>query len=345
MARNMIDANATVFLQLDEYARSVGPALLNEGSPRWIKTEAADRAFLKDSLLQEYASLGFGKLLGHFVFASESYVAAIGVSQEFDFSTLLELDVTGAHATAILAELRPRPIATSAELLDIVAASDKNADKFYTGHDVDLVLRLYPDIRLFKLSGGKLSDPWNVFFCLSLLEAKACQHWPNDELLTVLDIVSNLDPSRIPYRVLCRSIFDADEASFFLALYRCLEALYSYSATIELMSDLGLAGDWRAASKSIEDRLGWYPREETALERLLGMASAHDLLEICKVLNVPTDTMDSIVQRSSKALYRLRNQCVHYRPSHQEVDLKAVDWNSLCVAMAAIVLDVYQGVT
>jgi hypothetical protein len=40
-------------------------------------------------------------------------------------------------------------------------------------------------------------------------------------------------------------------------------------------------------------------------------------------------------------IYQLRNNLVHYRPSHQRFDHQNVDWNLLCETMAALVWHIY----
>src|SRR5437868_13171482 len=54
---------------------------------------------------------------------------------------------------------------------------------------------------------------------------------------------------------LCRSLFDADPAALFLALYRCLEALYAYSASTKLIGEFGLDRSWTEVAVALEKQL------------------------------------------------------------------------------------------
>jgi hypothetical protein len=43
----------------------------------------------------------------------------------------------------------------------------------------------------------------------------------------------------------------------------------------------------------------------------------------------------------ARKIYQLRNALVHYRPFHQRISLKQIDWNRLCESMALLALHVY----
>lgn len=155
-----------------------------------------------------------------------------------------------------------------------------------------------------------------------------------------------LDQNRIPYRVLCRSIFDSDKSSFFLALYRCLEALYSYSSSHSLASALDLKTSWDEIARALEDNLGWHPREEDSLTRLTKFSSAVDLkaiLEEFSDLDLPEE-FELLNNRASKAIYKLRNSIVHYRPAQHKIEMDTINWEKICRAMVGIVVDVYEAV-
>src|SRR4051812_23191494 len=97
-------------------------------------------------------------------------------------------------------------------------------------------------------------------------------------------MLGDLDLLNIPYQTLCRSIFDADPEAMFLALYRCIEALYSFSSAQALIESLKLNVSWPDLAASLEEKIGWYPREESSLTALMKYASRYDLLSIFEAL-------------------------------------------------------------
>src|ERR1700761_5210635 len=95
-----------------------------------------------------------------------------------------------------------------------------------------------------------------------------------------LSYIAVASSSAIPYELLCRAVLDIDPASLFLALYRCLEALYSREQTLALISKLGISRNWIEMAQLLEAHLGWYPREEASLEVLLQRANENTLRSV-----------------------------------------------------------------
>jgi hypothetical protein len=129
--------------------------------------------------------------------------------------------------------------------------------------------------------------------------------------------------------------------ALFLALYRCLEALYAHSQTHRLMSDLGIDRPWTDMAQTLEAALGWHPREEPSLEALLCHAIPDDLKAVASALNSEIPQNSRVEVYVAKKIYQLRNSLVHYRPFHHSIDFEGVDWNRLCEAVALLVLHIH----
>jgi len=244
----------------------------------------------------------------------------------------------------ILAELSPRPSATIAEIRDIVEAGDKDSEPSYSGHDPDVIAKLFPDIRAFEMPALPPEATWRVFFKICIEECEFSESWIDSSLAQTLHSVCDLDPDRIPYRVLCRSVFDTDPTSFFLALYRCLENLYAFAGAQKLASELGITASWSEVAAALENQLGWYPREESSLETLLRMANVEDLRSIRSLLGETDDTTERelMANRAARSIYSLRNSIVHFRPAQQLIDLQKINWNAICRHMASILIYMYS---
>jgi hypothetical protein len=200
---------------------------------------------------------------------------------------------------------------------------------------------LYPKIQVLSVADLLREESFKMFFLICLADRRRIEQWIDEQLATILNMITELSPAYIPYEILCRSVLDMDPSALFLALYRCLEALYAHTQTQRLMTALEISKPWAEMAETLEAALGWYPREEPSLEALLAHAVAEDLQAIAAALN---DTIPAEARSEpyvAKRIYQLRNALVHYRPFHQKFPFKEVDWNRLCEAMALLVFHIY----
>jgi hypothetical protein len=347
MTRNMIEANRRIFRALDDYCSARGDPIENAGSPRWIATkeEEEDRIFLRKADLSAQLSFTSRRAMARFDRLPKSYFCAVGFENMQDVSGLAEQNLSGGMLTAVLSELRTQPRASTAEIRDVVAAWD-NTTPGYPGHDAGLVVSLFPKIRFFSASDVATEETWRIFFMLCLAECRNGETWINDGLVSTLQVIAELEPADLPYRTLCRSIFDADPAAMFLALYRCLEALYAFSGARDLIAALDLNRPWPQVAVALEDHLGWYPREQDSLTNLLelGIRADHELVFEALGESPPESAAGRLPAAVSRRIYKLRNELVHFRPAQHQMDHSGIDWNRLCEAAAGLVCFVYAEV-
>jgi hypothetical protein len=277
MSRNMINANKDVFAVLDRYCATRGDPVRNFGAPRWITTNAADRRIIKDAGLTERLSFSPGRSVLRLDLGTYCYICTCGFEYTSPSGGLVEVDVSAGLLTVILAELKPRPRGTTAQIRNVVEALDKDADATYAGHDPSSIASLFAPIRTFGSSNVSQDDTWRIFFLLCIQECRQGESWIDERLANTLQSICELELLSIPYRTLCRSIFDADPAALFLALYRCVESLYAYSSAQRVIAALGLQHGWEDVAAALEDQLGWHPREESSLTSLLEQAATRDL--------------------------------------------------------------------
>jgi hypothetical protein len=345
MSRMLIDANKIIFSHLDNHCALRGVVLSNSGSPRWIASKSQDRHFMMHAKLGEVIDFGPTRKLVRFNLSEKSFLCSVGFEQNHGYFRDSEMDIDAAFLTVILSELSPKPAASATEIREIVEWSDKSDGCIYIGHEYESVASLFPQIRVYSISKLDKEIVWNTFFRACVDECELASSWIEGELANTLRSMCELDQERVPYKVLCRSIFDGDKSSFFLALYRCLEALYGYSSAHSLSKSLEITKSWGDIATALEQQLGWHPREEGSLTRIIKFASRHDLTTILTILKMPIPSNDElIVDKAAKAIYDLRNSIVHYRPAQRKLDINCYNWPIICKAMAGIVLDVYEAV-
>lgn len=340
MTRSMIDANKAVFQGIDSFCRQRGVHLRNAGTPRWITSDHSGREFLMHADVLEILALSPRRKVATISWNGNNYLACTGFDAQSCGEDFPEIDIDGGHLTLALAAMQISPTATPDEVRNVIEVSDGASDADYPGHDQHYIASLFPPFRLLHNSEGLPS--WNAMFRLALSECEIVSPWMSGELATILKLVSELDQGKIPYKVLCRSVHDVDPSSFFLAEYRCLEALFAFDSASKLAAALPTDVGWEKVAATLEDALGWHPREDGSLTALLSQALESDLRQVAKAINKYPVRDDDVSLSASRNIYWLRNSMVHYRPSQHEVVIEDYDWNVICMHMASIILDIYN---
>lgn len=345
MSRSMVEVNQAIFSRLDDHCASHDLALKNAGAPRWIESRSPDRRFIKSAKLIDRVSMGPARTIIRFDLDGSSYFTCLGLSRDVEICGVAFVSPSAGQATTCVYEAVPRPVLDLSIIRQFVEFADLTADADYRGHPTDGLLTVFPQMTVGQFPELPPEETWRHFFLITLCEVRESS-WMSEDLIQTLRAVCELDPSKIPYRTLCRSIFDTDPSALFLALYRCIEALYAYDSAKRVGRALSLDADWSEIAVALEDEIGWHPREEGSLEKLMLLAELFDLKGICSSLNV-TDTpieKDVIARRAAKAVYKMRNSLVHYRPSHHKVDIAGTNWDQVCAYMASIVLSIYYSI-
>ena len=342
MTRNMIQSNQVIFRGLDDFCVIHGDPIRNAGSGRWIATDANDRIVLKNSILKDVLEFSPFRKLALFEHGKRSIFVTIGLSKP-KLSGFHEIDVDAGIFTAALAELKPASRASTSEIRNIIEISNKGEAE-YKGHDANLIAELFPLLKAFVVEDLEPSESWRVFFKLCLSEYLAGEGRLNSALGDELEALSDLGPAAVPYKTLCRSIFDADPGALFLALYRCLEAIYSYTSAMKVKNALQLQHSWSELAVVLEDELGWHPHEETSLTSLMRHGLDLDLLAIMTALDEPVPDNADLPALVARKIYRLRNSLVHYRPAQHTLNYADINWGPLCAALASMVCFTYDKV-
>lgn len=342
-SRNKIDANKKIFSDLDVYCSINGEQPLNAGEGRWIvSAKGKDQRRLVKADLKSTLSFGASLKLARFDIDGISLFCTVGLELPDEIAALNEEGVGGGMMTAVLSELSPMPKATPLEVRNVIETGITTAG--YAGHEVFEISQLYPTLKVFSGIDISGDETPRVFFLICLADRTRAGVWMDQRLRANLELIADLSPVAIPYRILCRSLFDTDPSAVFLALYRCLEALYAYSHTSELMGKLDMDREWSQVAQILEETLAWRPREEPSLALLLNKAVKEDLKTMLSALGTTLPANADLVNYTTKQMYQLRNSLVHYRSFHQSFNPDAVDWNRLCEATALTVLHIYSSI-
>lgn len=227
-SRHKKTANTAVFKLLDEYCSIRDEPLSNAGTPRWISTTECGTDFLVRATLAEQLSFSTSVKAARFDLSARAYFVTSGLDAPEPPSGVELKELDGSILTTFLAELAPRPAAMPSAVRNVVEFADQLSTPGYDGHDPPSVCSLFPKIQVFSVADLSKDETFRVFFLICLADRRRIDQWIDQQLAGALAAITELSPASIPYEVLCRSVLDMDPSALFLALYRCLEALYAH---------------------------------------------------------------------------------------------------------------------
>lgn len=340
MARDMRVANRSLFLHLERYCARRQDPVQSPGEIRYVYGDATAQDFLRNLRVETTVQFGNRRALTHLTHASDHFVGLVGFEFETELPSLAPQAMNPGIGVCLLAELGPQPVAPTSQIRNVVEVA-RHGDPGYVGHDFTVVEALFPRLQVAQSPQALDRDSaWRLFLMLCAEECQRGESWIEDSLADAIVALTDLDIPSLPYPALCRSMFDLDPRTLYMALYRCLEATYAYESCRKLVSRLSLGSKWYDLAVALDDEVGWHPQEAASLNLVLQYALDRDLQEICDCLGV---VAGSEVQVSAgRAIYKLRNRIVHYRPGHDDVEVEAYDWNRLCIALVEIVFSVFS---
>jgi hypothetical protein len=339
MSRNMIGANQALFQRLVQHCLQRGVSLTGADNPRWVHANAEADLILKQLRVRTSISFGRYRHLAWLEYRETHFVCLIGFDTEPEYTQLYPRDDVQGFDVCVISEIPIHPRATPLQVKNIVEAESK-LDEGYEGHDNYSVMQLFPSIQVFE-SADPLSEDlvWAVFLTMCVDESRWGGSWIDVTLAASLVSLAQLNVPSLPYQELCRAVLDLDPRSLYMTLYRCLEATYAYDHATKLASALALNISWNDLAAKLDAEMGWRPPELQSLNIALAHAHEDDLVEILDCLN--PELRNDFQATAGRAIYKLRNQIVHYRPTNMPLVFDNVDWNRVCNALVAISMDVF----
>lgn len=347
MSRNKKKTNELVFRRL--YTMMSGNAAASLGAtvamPRWINTTRAEGEILVHSKVVTVEPVVPGKSGALLEFMGRTFVAVPNRPiSSLGFRGLIAdcsedaglLTVLWSYANWPLSELPGMDYNVADHVFGRSGGFDANELAVFFGDSAVLEVDSsdYPPaqreslirvVAAFCLTGG-------VFVSLPYSQATK---------LALLRLVEDSDTGGMLADLVLRATTATHWPHAFLELYRCIERLYAVPYVEELRAVVPAGITHEKLLTSIDYALGWRPREDGALERLLrGLANPAVLQRLALACDpnivVPPDR---IVETATKALYRLRNATAHFRGGAAPVSAR---WDELLFVLAEIVTVLYR---
>ena len=343
MSRNKIETNKRIFCNLDAFCAKNNDPIRNAGKPRWIDTNKDERQFLVYAEKKECWTISQRKHIVRFEYAKASFLFCIGFDHAKINSSFEYENLDSGMMTALIGEINLMPCVSSAEIRNIIEVFDKESDPSYNGHDCFAMATIFPTVQVLRVKDIDVQRIWCTYFLIGLSEAVEAGSWIDYEFADTLSGVCALSNIDLPYETLCRSIFDVDPGAMFLALYRCLEAVYAYSSAAEIIRQFDLRKTWTDVAVVLERHLGWRAAERNTLINLVNYAEVSDARDLIIALGESCVQDDANLKTvAANHIYDLRNSLVHYRPVHQTSYVRNIDWNRTCQVFTVIIHKIYD---
>lgn len=341
MSRHMIDANKRLFAKLAGSLPSnndVGPV------PRYVATKGAEKQWLKEAVfsLSHELVLGDRQFFAFCKYRHERFVISVGDLIQDLPSELEECDANAGIVTAILAEL-DIPVVNAPEIADALRQY-----VFFPSTDVSVkyeaaeIRRYFEPFRLLRVLEKSANDDEYDARLSVLLAARVQQTHRLQYLPTTLELCDRIARDStvlFPFHLLTRSLLERRWEYVFLAIYRCIEQLYPIKSAAAVRDRLNVtktsAGE---VAFVLEDVLSWRKKEDEALHDLFKSVNHSCLSDLRVALCLTAQSPQSI----ARAVYRLRNDCVHFRPYQaQTLPTKAIQWAQLVDALLQSAAEMY----
>jgi hypothetical protein len=219
----------------------------------------------------------------------------------------------GLFALALL-ELDLDPVASAAEIRDIVEGRYAGADG-YTGHDLNDVTPLYPEILCFRAND---SFPFteDVVRAVGSYLSHTFEHGAlqiSEQTLRSIARLFETGNKHVPYVLILQGMLSFSWQAFYLEIYRCIENMYPLSRLKKLCSSWKPQEPLWSVAILLEKELSWRPREEEALAAVLRECSTSTVEALHAAMGGPPSTNDPHAS-AAKLVYVTRNELVHFRP-------------------------------
>lgn len=325
MPRNMIKANQNVFSQIIEYLESKEYSTLQER--RYIKTSDREKEWLQQLNINKKLTIHPHLSTATFEFEADTYLLIVGQEFNIVFDEVFEnVDINAGIFTALVSELSigVHIHADAAEIFNNIMF--QHTETGYAGHDYLELITYFEPITVFKI----LEDAPLTVDALTRLSGYLLSKNINSLSLpfspaTILKYEKTFleGSNNIPFENVLVSLVSVQWKFAFLDLYRCLERLYSVIPLDDLHQSLGLGIVLLDFSARIEEKLGWRPKEEDALGKLL-IDVPPDILDYFEIVKAKYGHSETKIHTW---IYILRNSIVHFRPATQSISLSDDDWD------------------
>lgn len=350
MARKMISINKELFIKLKQFLPREIPAEIPPVS-RWVETTFSEKKWLREVKFETDTDLKFGdqKSLALAFLESEIYLISVGLELDLPQDDFDSLPVNAGLFCAALSDLNIEPVGGDNVGLDLLENIFRPAEAGASGisYSLQAVAVFFPKVSFFRInSESPLLKPEANLFQIALFAVTKCPHlitlnWTSIGLENARALCAAQKPF-LPFELILRAIIERKHSHAFLELYRCIEYLFPFPKINELREKLALTLPTAELCEHIENILGWRTLEDSALKHLFRTLPADVVFGFQQAFSIE-DNSNDLQAKVAERLYKLRNDCVHFRPVQRISTLQAtVKWELLLQVMLLAIGYLYE---
>ncbi len=346
MSRNMIEPNEYIFNSLANFveSRDINVLWFRDGK-RCIDTNTDEKEWLQKLKLIHQKQIVPKFKTAFFEFDNKEYFVGIGWEEqlEIDSFELEKIELNAGIVTALLFELKV-PIIRKANPYEIVNEIFYEPQADLTRYKFSQVFKFFEPIIVYQLDDSSpFKSQYESQYETNLIKLFGTYIIKNHQI-TSLDFSNQTinkfeqiffaGAENIPYENLTLSLLSTSWQYSFLDVYRCIERIFFIPKLKELHQNLNIQDTLIKFSADIEQYLGWRPKEDEAINKLIDN-SPQDIIRILEEVKLHVNgTSDG---KCGELIYKIRNSIVHFRPANQQITLDDKHWDKLIRASLLVI--------
>jgi len=335
----MVDVNIKLFKELgkrlpSEFQQSVGTVR------RCVSTDTSEKDWLKNVVFSTDSELVFSARQRVCIanYKTEFFLICIGFKPDFCSEEFVYQEVNAGLFCAAVVELELEPSideTTGYELANTIFYPVDNQLAPLIAYEWTKMAKFFPPFYLYQIPPG---SPFLALeqlvsriglFALTKSSSLLPLHWSAEALETTREICTT-ENEHFPLNLVLHALLERKWEHAFLDVYRCIEFLFPFPKVNDLKRALKLNTPTIDICYQIEGVLGWRQQEDVALNILFLKLPTEHLTLLSTALGikiVEAQETEHLGKAVSRRIYKLRNDCVHYRPAQSKSQLKdQVNW-------------------
>lgn len=347
-SRNRRGMSAALFERLFATASQRGLEIANATEKRFIRRLSDEDAELMAGGDTRSLVISRQVRLVRITFKGEIFFCVFGLATPEHLPFGLELtDLTPAiFAIGVLeARIQPSSSISASDIRDAIE-EDFIGSPEYQGHQLDDIARLFPRASVYRVVQDEpyLHSDHRV---LGSLLARSYADGPIQIMSPTIEklwVTFEAGSRFIPYQNLVQGLMAISWEHLFLETYRCLEQLYAEPRVSALRDQWHSTLSLRELAAMLERHLSWRPKEDEALCKIIASCDGACLVSLCVAFGMhePLEDLALRAERTSRKIYDLRNNVVHYRPIHETIQKTDAEWDCIVFALLDVVNQVYE---
>ena len=205
----------------------------------------------------------------------------------------------------------------------------QHLDQDYDGHDFNDLVRYLQPINFFQLSINSVLIQQDLKRILCYIYSKNPNRLINkfeENVLSTYSELSLIGSNNISFGLVLSSLLSNSFKHTFLELYRLVERIFpvSYLKDFHEVSKSELS--FPEFSSNLENITSWRPKEDEALNKIFESTKNSTKFYFNEFFSSSSE-LQGIQQY--KFFYKLRNSIVHFRTTHDNIELTDSQWNKL----------------